>query len=210
MAAHDSSWEIFRAELKRWMELRRFTNKALAEAINQDLETAGLTEPVDEQIIKRWRHSTSPPLKTLKVIGRVLAMSEDAAGRAPYDATYLPRVMGILDPAPENSELIEAAYRLQSIRSKIADAQSALAATTADEGIINIVRAATRASLAAAVLPVFEGPRGYPMHVSDRIDLRHANGAVPAPDVQDHPLVADALRDAFAIVSRRTPASAET
>ena len=33
MAAHDSSWEIFRSELKHWMELRRFTNKALAEAI---------------------------------------------------------------------------------------------------------------------------------------------------------------------------------
>ena len=100
MAAHDSSWEIFRSELKHWMELRRFTNKALAEAINADLPSSGLSAPVDEQIIKRWRHSTSPPLMTLKVIGRILGMSSDPTGRAIYDPTHLPRVMGILDPAP--------------------------------------------------------------------------------------------------------------
>lgn len=205
MAAHDPSWEIFRAELKRWMDLRRCTNKALAEAINADLPSTGLSSPIDEQIIKRWRHSTSPPLMTLKVIGRILAMSADPAGRAPYDPTYLPRTMGILDEAPENTELIEAAYRLQTIRARIADAQSTLVSVTSDEGVINIVRAATRSGLGAAVLPVHEGPHGYPMHVSDRIDLRHPMTGSAAPDPADHPFVADALHDAFAVVSRRTP-----
>ena len=193
MAAHDSSWEIFRSELKHWMELRRFTNKALAEAINADLPSSGLSAPVDEQIIKRWRHSTSPPLMTLKVIGRILGMSSDPTGRAIYDPTHLPRVMGILAPAPENPELIEAAYRLQTVRAKIAEAQSTLTAITADEGAVNVVRTATASGLGAAVLPVFEGPRGYPMHVSDRIDLRAQGAEATAPQPNQYPLVHDAL-----------------
>lgn len=205
MAAHDVSWEIFRSELKHWMELRRYTNKALADAINSDAGDSGLTAPVDEQIIKRWRHSTSPPLQALKVIARILGMSGDPSGHAPYDPTYLPRTMGILDAAPEHSELIEAAYRLQSIRAKIADAQSALATATADEGVVNIVRNAMASGLGAAVLPIVEGPRGYPMHVSDRIDLRDPLADRPAPEVSEHPSLADALQDAFAVVSRRVP-----
>lgn len=205
MAAHDASWEIFRSELKHWMELRRYTNKALADAINADADAADSSSTVDEQIIKRWRHSTSPPLQTLKVIARILGMSGDPSGHAPYDPTYLPRTMGILDAAPEHSELIEAAYRLQSIRAKIADAQSALAAATADEGVVNIVRTAMAAGLGAAVLPVVEGPRGYPMHVADRIDLRDPLPDRPAPDLGEHPIIADALQDSFAVVSRRTP-----
>lgn len=210
MAAHDSSWEIFRSELKHWMELRRFTNKALAEAINADLPSSGLSAPVDEQIIKRWRHSTSPPLMTLKVIGRILGMSSDPTGRAIYDPTHLPRVMGILDPAPENPELIEAAYRLQTVRAKIAEAQSTLTAITADEGAVNVVRTATASGLGAAVLPVFEGPRGYPMHVSDRIDLRAQGAEATAPQPNQYPLVHDALHDAFAVRSRRAPRFADT
>lgn len=205
MAAHDASWDIFRSELKHWMELRRYTNKALADAINADADDAGLSAPITEQIIKRWRHSTSPPLQSLKVIGRILGMSNDPAGNAPYDPTYLPRAMGILEAAPEHSELIEAAYRLQSIRAKITDAQSTLASATADEGVVNIVRRAMESGLGAAVLPVFEGPRGYPMHVSDRIDLREPQPDRPAPKPIDHPGLADALQDSFAVVSRRTP-----
>lgn len=210
MAAHDSSWEIFRSELKHWMELRRFTNKALAEAVNADLPSTGLPGPVDEQIIKRWRHSTSPPLMSLKVIARILGMSDDPTGRAPYDPTHLPRVMGILDAAPENAELIEAAYRLQTVRAKIAEAQSTLTAMTADEGAVNVVRAATASGLGAAVLPVFEGPRGYPMHVSDRIDLRAQGAQATAPQPSQYPLVHDALHDAFAVRSRRAPRFADT
>ena len=105
-------------------------------------EPTGLSAPITEQIIKRWRHSTSPPLQSLKMIGRILGMSNDPAGNAPYDPTYLPRAMGILEAAPEHSELIEAAYRLQTIRAKITDAQSTLASATADEGVVNIVRRA--------------------------------------------------------------------
>ena len=57
MAAHDASWDIFRSELKHWMELRRYTNKALADAINADADDAGLSAPITEQIIKRCSHS---------------------------------------------------------------------------------------------------------------------------------------------------------
>lgn len=205
MAAHDSSWDTFRSELKHWMLLRKVTNKQLAEAINDDFAAAGLSAPIDEQIIKRWRHSTSPPLQALKVIARHLRMSADAEGEAPYDPTYLPRVMGLLDEAPESSDLIDAAYRLQGVRAKIAQLQSVLASTAYDEGIIHIVRAATRSLLACGVLPVIEGPHGYPMHVSDRIDIRYPAPDRPAPEMKDYPELADALHDAFAVKSRRLP-----
>lgn len=205
MAAHDTSWDIFRSELKHWMSLRRCTNRALAHNINENLASAGLSAPVDEQIIKRWRHSTSPPLQALKVIAHVLAMSGDPTGQAPYDPTYLPRVMGILDQTPENTELIEAAYRLQDLRARISDAQTLLTGIHLDEGVPRIVRAARNSGLGAAVLPVYEGPIGYEMRVSDRIDLRDARPGMPAPDPADHPELAAALRDAFAVVSRRLP-----
>lgn len=206
MAAHDSSWDIFRAELKRWMELRRVTNEALAEAVNAELETAGLTHPIDEQIVKRWRHSTSPPLASLKVIAATLAMSDDPEGNAPYDPTYLPRAMGVLEAAPEGHDLIEASYRLQSIRAKIVEAQSTLSLAAKGESLVAVVRKTLELGLASGVVPSREGPAGYPIYAADTIQLRH-----PDPDldrgpvsVRTYPELQDALNDAFALPTPRT------
>lgn len=79
MASHDAGWEAFRHEFRHWMELRGMTSKALAIRLN-DL-TPGA--PFDEHVVKRWRHSTSPPLEAVRHIASILAMSDDPKiGRA--------------------------------------------------------------------------------------------------------------------------------
>ena len=109
MASHDAGWEAFREEFRHWMELRGMTSRALAARLNE----LSVDQPFDEHVVKRWRHSTSPPLEAVRHIASLLAMSDDPSGQAPYDPAFILRRMGLLAPAAPAQELLDTSLRLQ-------------------------------------------------------------------------------------------------
>ena len=96
MASHDAGWDAFRSELRHWMELRHFTSRALAMKLNDALGASSDVN-LDEHVVKRWRHSTAPPLAAVRHIAAILEMSDDPTGAAPHDPTFILRPMCLLD-----------------------------------------------------------------------------------------------------------------
>ena len=76
MASHDAGWDAFRSELRHWMELRHFTSRALAMKLNDALGASSDVN-LDEHVVKRWRHSTAPPLAAVRHIAAILEMSDE-------------------------------------------------------------------------------------------------------------------------------------
>lgn len=199
MASHDAGWETFRDELRHWMELRRVTSKMLANRLNELEPDAAF----DEHIVKRWRHSTAPPLSAVRHIAAILAMSDDPTGQAPHDPAYVLRRMGLLSDATPAQELLDTAFRLQELRLRVLDVRANLGQYSARTGAGQLVQTALSHGYAAAVMPVWDGPVGYPMHVADRLDFRTARPEQPT--VEDNPDMQAALVANFAVPGQRTP-----
>lgn len=202
MASHDVGWDAFREELRHWMELRGVTSRALATQLEQILPP-GIADRLDEHIVKRWRHSTSPPLGAVRHIAAVLEMSDDPTGHAPHDPAFILRRMGLLDAAAPSPELLDSSFRLQELRLRLLDVRASLGRHTARTGAGQLVQSAMSLGFAAAVYPVWDGPAGYPMHVADRIDFRPATPS--AGQIDDSVEMRSSLIENFAVPGQRTP-----
>lgn len=186
MASHDAGWEAFREEFRHWMKLRGMTSRALAARLNE----LTVDQPFDEHVVKRWRHSTSPPLEAVRHIASLLTMSDDPSGQAPYDSAFILRRMGLLAPAAPAQELLDTSLRLQELRLRLSEVRGQLSRHAARTGAGQLVQTALSHGYAAAVFPVWEGPVGYPMHVADRIDFRTPRDDIPAVEENDEMLAA--------------------
>lgn len=202
MASHDNGWDVFREELRFWMERRRMTSRALAERLNA-LIPAEEELRIDEHIVKRWRHSTAPPLLAVRHIAAILEISADRSGDAPHDPTYLLRRMGLLAEGVEQTELFDATFRLQELRLRLMDVRASLGQHTARSGAGYLMQLGMKHGYAAAAYPVWEGPAGYPMHVADRLDFKHTSAAqLPLEANQD---IQQALTENFVVPGSRMP-----
>lgn len=202
MASHDAGWDAFRSELRHWMDLRRYTSRALAIKLSEILGGQD-GAPLDEHVVKRWRHSTSPPLGAVRHIAAILEMSDDKTGQAPHDPTFILRRMGLLDQPATTSELVDSSYRLQELRLRLLDVRASLGDHSARSGAGRLVQTAMSHGYAAAVYPVWDGPVGYPMHVADRVDFRPARPGLGS--IEDVPAMRTLLVESFAVRSLLQP-----
>lgn len=202
MASHDAGWDAFRSELRHWMELRRYTSRALATKLSETLGDANDTY-LDEHVVKRWRHSTAPPLAAVRHIAEILEMSDDETGRAPHDPTFILRRMGLLDQPATTGELVDSSYRLQELRLRLLDVRASLGDHSARSGAGRLVQTAMSHGYAAAVYPVWDGPVGYPMHVADRLDFRPARPGLGS--IEDVPAMAALFVENFAVPGQLRP-----
>lgn len=202
MASHDAGWDAFRSELRHWMDLRRFTSRALAAKLSEAMGGKN-GAPLDEHVVKRWRHSTSPPLAAVRHIAAILEMSDDPTGQAPHDPTFILRRMGLLDQPATTGELVDSSYRLQELRLRLLDVRASLGDHSARSGAGRLVQTAMSHGFAAAVYPVWDGPVGYPMHVADRVDFRPARPGLGS--IEDVPAMRSLLVENFAVRSLLQP-----
>ncbi|CAM3496009.1 hypothetical protein [Dermacoccus barathri] len=202
MASHDAGWDAFRSELRHWMELRHFTSRALAMKLNDALGASSDVN-LDEHVVKRWRHSTAPPLAAVRHIAAILEMSDDPTGAAPHDPTFILRRMGLLDEPATTGELVDSSFRLQELRLRLLDVRASLGEHSARSGAGRLVQTAMSHGYAAAVYPVWAGPVGYPMHVSDRIDFRPARPGLGSID--DVPAMRSLFVENFAVPGQLRP-----
>lgn len=196
MVFRDPAWDVFLEELRAHLADGRMTSAALAEKVG-----------VDEEIVRNWRKGrTHPLLRQLPLIAEVLQMGGDlSSGGA--DPLYLHRRMGLLPPKPRDEDLIDAAYRLQKLEQKLAEAMDSAGSLGRRGGPGMVVRAGVKSGeWAVAVWPVIEGTKDCPLHVADRIDIRPTDRHPVANDEvwQDQTLKA-ALRAAYAVPGTRIP-----
>lgn len=201
MASHDIGWEALREELRLWIDLRGVSSRALADMLTDALAAEG--HHFDQHVVKRWRHSTSPPLVAVRHIAAILEMSDDRTGEAPYDPAFILRRMGLLASGAGADELVDTSYRLQQLRLRLLDVRASLGEHSARFGAGRLVQTAMSHGFAAAVHPVWEGPAGYPMHVADRVDFRPVHTDDERIDAS--PAMRAALVENFAAPGERRP-----
>jgi transcriptional regulator with XRE-family HTH domain len=195
MVFRDPAWTVFLDELRAHLD-GRMTSAALAEKVG-----------VDEETVRNWRKGrVHPRLGQLPLIAEVLQMGGDlSSGGA--DPLYLHRRMGLLPARPPDEDLIDAAYRLQKLEQKLAEAMDRAGSLGRREGASTVVRAAVKTGeWAVAVWPVTEGTADCPLHVADRIDIRRTDGLpVTTDDVWRDQTLKAALRAAYAVPATRNP-----
>lgn len=195
MASRDPAWTVFLEELRAHLD-GRMTSAALAEQVD-----------VDEETVRNWRKGRAHPrLAQLPLIAEVLQMGGDPSSGG-TDPLYLHRRMGLLPSKPRDEDLIDAAYRLQKLELKLAEAMDRAGSLGRREGASAVVRAAVRTGeWAVAVWPVIEGTADCPLHVADRIDIRRTDGhLVTTDDVWQDQALKAALRAAYAVPATRRP-----
>jgi len=193
----DPAWTVFLHELQRHLRASNVSSSLLARRVG-----------VDEETVRNWRKGkTHPRLAQLSIIAEALGMSGESEGSAGADALYLLREMSLLPRRPGDQELIDAAYRLQKLELKLAEAMELAGSYGRRGGAAGVVRAAVASGRwAVAVWPAMEGTRDCPLHVADRIDIRSSDGTPTSnDDVWADPGLKAALRAAYAVPAKRTP-----
>lgn len=205
MRVKDPAWDVFVSELRDHMgrpvkdaqgrQLSRTTSRMLAARLG-----------VDQSLVDNWRQEkVRPRLAQLPQIAEALSMGGGTQGE--YDPLFLPRRMGILAPEPAAEQLVDAAYRLQKLELKTAEAAEWAAQQGRGGGAAAIVKAAmSLGDWAVATWPIVDGPADCRMRVADRIDIRRCdNGPVNGQMVWANPTLKSALRASFAVPGSRRP-----
>jgi len=197
VAPRDPAWDAFVTELRQYMSARGMSASMLAVKLG-----------VDEEMVRNWRKGrTHPQLSQLPLIAAALGMTGDTSARGLGNPLHLLRQMGLLPHEPDDQELFDAAYRLQKLELKLAEAMDRAGSYGRREGAGGVVRAAVASgSWAVAVWPAIEGTSECPLHVADRLDIRRTDGrATSSDEVWRDPGLKAALRAAYAVPATRSP-----
>ena len=198
MATNDPAWAKFQGLLKKTMAEKRVTAADLAKALTtEDL-------PVRREQVENWRRGTStPPLTLIRPIARVLGIE----GEEISDSLHILKVMGIIDEPPGSDVVVDTAFRLLKLQTKLEDAHELATASGRRGGAGRVVTAAMASGeWAVACWPVVEGPPGCRMRIADRIDIRRVDGgATDCDQVWADPAMKSALRSARAFPGRYSP-----
>jgi hypothetical protein len=201
----DQSWAAFQGFLNDALtQPSQITSRALADDL-------ALTD-VTEEIVANWRRGRShPQLAWLPAVVETLNRLRGELHHVSF--SELLAIMGMIVPASD-TELVDAAVRLQKLELKIEDANARATELGRTSGAASIVQAAVRSGRwSVAVWPAWEGPEdAEPIHVADRVDIMRiptTKRALTAEEVWKDPEIKAALRSARAIRSAVTPRTSE-